>query len=70
MIKLYHEINPDIPIVLSDIIMKLMSKTAEDRYQSAWGIKADMEKCLANLKDNNITYFTNSLGLTNFVIRI
>ncbi|MCP4402283.1 MAG: AAA family ATPase [bacterium] len=29
--------------------MKLMSKTAEDRYQSAVGLKADLEYCLANL---------------------
>ena len=24
-----------------------MAKTAEDRYQSAWGIKADLKNCLA-----------------------
>ncbi|MBW4535572.1 MAG: AAA family ATPase [Pleurocapsa minor HA4230-MV1] len=29
----------------SDIILKLMAKNAEDRYQSAWGIKADLERC-------------------------
>lgn len=28
---------------LSDIIMKLMAKNAEDRYQSAYGIEADLE---------------------------
>ena len=39
-----------IPQAVSDIIMKLMAKTAEDRYQSAWGIKADLEECLNQLQ--------------------
>ncbi|EDN71956.1 serine/threonine kinase with two-component sensor domain [Beggiatoa sp. SS] len=37
------------PPILSDIVMKLMAKNAEDRYQSAFGLKADLEKCLENL---------------------
>ncbi|MDJ1168854.1 AAA family ATPase [Roseofilum sp. BLCC_M154] len=44
------EINPQIPPILSDIISKLMAKNAEDRYQSAWGLKADLETCLAQLE--------------------
>jgi hypothetical protein len=28
---------------VSNIIMKLMAKNAEERYQTAWGIKADLE---------------------------
>ncbi|MBD2741929.1 AAA family ATPase [Coleofasciculus sp. FACHB-1120] len=39
-----HEMNPTIPKPVSDIILKLMAKNAEERYQSAWGIKADLEK--------------------------
>ncbi len=39
------ELNSSIPTVLSDIIMKLLSKTAEDRYQSASGLKRDLEEC-------------------------
>lgn len=35
-----------LPTIISDIVMKLMAKTAEDRYQSAWGLKADLEECL------------------------
>ena len=51
-------INPKIPQVVSDIIMKLMAKTAEERYQSAWGIKADLEECLAQLtSQQNISEF-------------
>ncbi|MDT9177414.1 MAG: AAA family ATPase [Limnospira sp. PMC 1291.21] len=40
-----HEVNPDVPKVLSDIVAKLMAKNAEDRYQSAWGLKHDLENC-------------------------
>jgi serine/threonine protein kinase len=44
------EINPEIPQAVSDIVMKLLAKTAEERYQSALGLKADLEKCLKNCK--------------------
>jgi osomolarity two-component system, sensor histidine kinase CHK1 len=37
-----HEINPDIPKAVSDVIMKLMAKNAEDRYQSAEALQADL----------------------------
>ncbi|MBD2683389.1 MULTISPECIES: ATP-binding sensor histidine kinase [Nostoc] len=40
-----------IPQVLSAIVMKLMAKNAEDRYQSALGLKYDLEKCLAQLRE-------------------
>ncbi|BBD66645.1 multi-sensor signal transduction multi-kinase [Nostoc commune NIES-4072] len=46
---LVHEINPQIPPVLSSIVSKLMAKNAEDRYQSAFGLKYDLENCLAQL---------------------
>ncbi|MBU3914347.1 AAA family ATPase, partial [bacterium] len=38
-------IDPSIPAVLSKIVMKLMSKSADDRYQSAYGLRADLSKC-------------------------
>jgi len=41
-----HKISPEIPQTISDIVIKLMAKTAEERYQSAWGIKADLGECL------------------------
>ncbi|WP_017717547.1 trifunctional serine/threonine-protein kinase/ATP-binding protein/sensor histidine kinase [Kamptonema formosum] len=41
-----HELQPAIPHAVSAIVMKLMAKTAEDRYQSARGLKADLETCL------------------------
>ncbi|GAX35230.1 trifunctional serine/threonine-protein kinase/ATP-binding protein/sensor histidine kinase [Nodularia sp. NIES-3585] len=39
------QINSNIPPTLSDIISKLMAKNAEDRYQSAYGLKHDLEIC-------------------------
>jgi predicted ATPase/signal transduction histidine kinase len=39
-------LNPEIPDVLAEIILKLMAKTAEDRYQSAIGIWHDLNNCL------------------------
>lgn len=38
-----------IPMAISDIAMKLMAKNAEDRYQSALGLKADLEYCLQQI---------------------
>jgi len=45
-----HLINSEIPEAVSDIVRKLMAKTAEDRYQSALGLKADLEICLKMLQ--------------------
>ncbi|RKZ90551.1 MAG: serine/threonine-protein kinase PknK, partial [Candidatus Parabeggiatoa sp. nov. 1] len=44
------DVNPQIPGAVSDVIMKLLEKTAEARYQSAWGLKADFENCLNQLE--------------------
>ncbi len=38
-------INPNIPLIVSDIISKLMAKNAENRYQNALGLKHDLEIC-------------------------
>ncbi|MEH2003545.1 MAG: serine/threonine-protein kinase PknK, partial [Nostoc sp.] len=46
-----NEINTTIPKPVSDIILKLMAKNAENRYQSAWGIKADLEICAEQLEE-------------------
>ncbi|MBD2346895.1 ATP-binding sensor histidine kinase [Anabaena subtropica] len=42
--KVSH-INFNIPLVLSNIINKLIAKNAEDRYQSSQGLKHDLEIC-------------------------
>ncbi|MFW9262951.1 AAA family ATPase [Nostoc sp. CALU 546] len=44
------KLNSDIPQILCDIIMKLLSKVAEQRYQSALGLQLDLEKCLKQLE--------------------
>ncbi|WP_437983010.1 AAA family ATPase [Sorangium sp. So ce117] len=45
-----HLIRPAIPEALSRVIMKLLSKTAEERYQSTFGLKADLKACLDMLE--------------------
>ena len=40
-----HELNPEVPTVLSELVMKLMTKNVDDRYQSAWGIQSDLRIC-------------------------
>ena len=44
-----HELKATMPKPVSDIVLKLMAKNAEDRYQSAWGIQADLELCVQQL---------------------
>ncbi|HVH46835.1 MAG TPA: ATP-binding sensor histidine kinase [Labilithrix sp.] len=41
-----REIVPEIAPVLSDIVLKLLAKLAEDRYQTARGLQYDLESCL------------------------
>ena len=37
---------PGVPAALSAIIMKLLAKTAEERYQTAAGLERDLRRCL------------------------
>ena len=41
----------EIPQPVSDIVMKLLAKNAEERYQSAAGFKFDLENCLLQLEN-------------------
>lgn len=59
-----HHLNPDVPQALSAIVMKLLAKNAEDRYQSAWGLKADLEFCQEQLPKNPLFRLGNQ---QNFV---
>ncbi|XYH92286.1 AAA family ATPase [Sorangium sp. So ce1128] len=43
-------LNPAIPEVVADIVLRLMAKSADDRYQSARGIRADLTGCLEQLR--------------------
>ena len=52
-------VNPEIPVTVSEIVMKLMAKIPEQRYQSAYGLKADLEDCLNQLQnEGRIERFT------------
>jgi PAS domain S-box-containing protein len=41
-----HALAEDIPEPLSAMVMKLLAKSAEDRYQTAAGVGADLQRCL------------------------
>ncbi|HLO49924.1 MAG TPA: serine/threonine-protein kinase PknK, partial [Kamptonema sp.] len=41
------------PTAVANIVMKLLAKTAEERYQTAWGLKVDLENCLHQLQTSN-----------------
>ncbi|WNG27718.1 AAA family ATPase [Cystobacter fuscus] len=40
-----HQVMPSLPPALSAVVMKLLAKVAEERYQSAEGLRADLERC-------------------------
>ncbi|MCB1178232.1 MAG: serine/threonine-protein kinase PknK, partial [Leptospiraceae bacterium] len=70
---------PDSPIdldltihpIISEIIMKLLEKNAEDRYQSAYGLKKDLEICLEAFYNNRFTEdFKIALGEFDFSGRL
>jgi predicted ATPase/signal transduction histidine kinase len=43
---------PGLPPILSAMVMKLLAKDAEDRYQSARGLRHDLQRCLERLSDD------------------
>ena len=40
----------NVPTAVSAVVMKLLAKTAEERYQTAAGAKADLRRCLSELE--------------------
>ncbi len=49
---------PGIPDMVSAIVMKLLTKTAEERYQTAEGLVADLQRCLMQWRaSGNISTF-------------
>ncbi|MEL6161090.1 MAG: AAA family ATPase [Cyanobacteria bacterium J06627_32] len=44
-------INPEIPEMVSKIVLKLMAKNAENRYQSSFGLRHDLERCLTQWQE-------------------
>jgi predicted ATPase/class 3 adenylate cyclase len=57
-----HGRNPAVPRAVAAVLQKLMAKNAEDRYQSAYGLVADLRRCAEQLHEKGeIVEF--SLGL-------
>ena len=54
-----NQIRLDLPQSIAEIILKLMAKNAEERYQSAFGLQMDLQECLCQLRDSGkINSFT------------
>jgi serine/threonine protein kinase len=49
--RMPSEMNAEVPGGVSDLIMKLLAKNPEDRYQSTRGIEADLVECLERLEN-------------------
>ncbi|MEG4043867.1 AAA family ATPase [Microcoleus sp. Pol17_C1] len=63
-----HEIEPEVPVIVSELVSKLMAKNAEKRYQTAGGLKHDLERCLVQLQaTGNIELF--ALGMRDITDR-
>ncbi len=60
-----HIADPDIPITISMIIMKLLSKNSADRYKSSMGIIDDLNKSLEQIKKSLIKSFILSQNDVN-----
>ncbi|MCP4138473.1 MAG: AAA family ATPase [bacterium] len=54
-----HEQNPAVPGIISIIVMKLLAKIPEERYQNAFGLLADLKECREQ--------FTQKGEIENFV---
>ncbi|MCP4132042.1 MAG: SpoIIE family protein phosphatase [bacterium] len=45
------ELNPAVPKTVSNIVMKLLSKMPEERYQNCFGVMTDLQECLRQLEN-------------------
>ena len=63
-----HEVKASIPRPLSAVILKLLAKNVEDRYQSSYGIKADLEYILQRQEQSSALSEDAGIGwLMDFV---
>jgi histidine kinase len=51
------DLDAAIPGVIADIVMKLLAKPPEQRYQTAAGVVADLERCRRELTEGSIASF-------------
>ncbi|HVK55931.1 MAG TPA: AAA family ATPase, partial [Burkholderiales bacterium] len=47
-----RDLAPELPQAVADIVMKLLAKSPEDRYQSAHGLRYDLDRVLAQWQAN------------------
>ena len=52
------EYRKNLPKMISEIVLKLMAKNAESRYQSTFGLRTDLEICLQQQRDSKDTIFS------------
>jgi histidine kinase len=64
-----QNLNPAIHLTVSKIILKLLSKNASDRYQSPFGLIADLQACILQW-NNNKSIELNELGVQDFSGRL
>jgi predicted ATPase/signal transduction histidine kinase len=49
-----HERVKSVPVCVSAIVMKLLAKTPEERYQTASGLESDLRRCLAEWEAHGV----------------
>jgi predicted ATPase/transcriptional regulator with GAF, ATPase, and Fis domain len=62
-------ISPSVPEQLSRLVMRLLAKAAEDRYQSAQGVRHDLEVCWREWREKE-SIATFDLGRRDFSDRL
>src|SRR5262249_39866773 len=48
---------PEIPAPVSDLVMKLLAKEPQDRYQSGHGLHYDLDRCLRQMESGQVSPF-------------
>lgn len=59
---------PDVPRIVGDIVMKLLQKQLDKRYQSARGLRSDLERCLTAWEEEGFVQ-SFELGLADPTVR-